>query len=537
MPYTDQMFASGPKRVPMSRRNVLARLGLAGIGAAIGGVSVGNATEATLYAPRGTRPGTSGPVRGGILRLGGLPPGAAIDPPTFASGTARAVLSLATEYLVRAAPDGTVEPQLATAWDVSADGLTWTFALRPGVVFTNGRPLTARAVVESISRLVADDSTSAAKGTFEGVLSSTEAVDDATVEFVLARPFADFPYLVSSANFNTIILPEDYDGDWQSNPVGTGPLRVTELQTDRGVAFDRFDESWRADQIFVDGATYTFYSDPQALLLAFQSGETDTIAAIDHALVDRLDPERFGYVSGPSNGFYALALRVDTPPFDRLEVRQAIAWALDRRALNDTFAGGQGSLGNDHVFGPLHPVQPAGLAQRERDLDKVAELIGGETLSFEITTVHGGAETFSTLLQQQLAEAGMDVSLTVLPAEEYYADGPTTPWLDAAATVTYWASRPSVSQLIGLLLSSNAVWNASHYANADVDDLVMAYDAASDTVEQQSAADRVAAILREEVPVIIALFDGVSRAYANRLHGLVADPSLMLDLSQIWITD
>ncbi|WP_162942309.1 ABC transporter substrate-binding protein [Desertimonas flava] len=538
MPYEDHRPVNQPRRAGASRRDALTLLGMVGIGAATGGVFVAGRAQGAPRSPSWLpSPASAERVRGGILRLGGLPPGARIDPPTFASGTARGVLGLATEYLVRTAPDGTVEPQLAIDWDVSADGLTWTFALRPGVVFTNGQPLTARAVVASISRLVADESTSAAKGTFEGVLSSTDAVDDATVEFVLARPFADFPYLVSSANFNTIILPEDYDGDWQSNPVGTGPLRVTELQFDRGVAFERFDASWRADQISIDGATYTFYSDPQALLLAFQSGETDTIAAIDHALVERLDPERFGYVSGPSNGFYALALRVDTPPFDRLEVRQAIAWALDRLALHDTFAGGQGSLGNDHIFGPLHPVQPGGLAQRERDLDKVAALLGGVPLSFEITTVQGGAETFSTLLQQQLAEAGMEVSLRVLPPEEYYADGPSPPWLDAAATVTYWASRPSVSQLVGLLLSSSAIWNASHYANPEVDELAMAYDAASDVAEQQSAADRLAAVLHEDVPVIIPLFDGVSRAYANRLHGVVADPSLMLDLSQIWLTD
>lgn len=535
MPHSEQTHASRISRVPMNRRNALVRFGLAGIGAAIGGVSVGEATGATRYSPLGTRPVSSDPVRGGILRLGGLSPGAKIDPPTFASGTARGLLGLATEHLVRTAPDGTIEPQLAVDWDVSPDGLTWTFALRRDVVFTDGSPLTSGAVVASISRLVADDSTSAARGTFEGVLSSIRAVDEATVAFTLSRPFADFPYLVSSSNFNTIILPEDYDGDWQSNPVGTGPLRVTELQIDRGVTYERFEESWRAEQILIDGATYTFYSDPQALLLAFQSGETDTIPTIDHAIVERLDPERFGYVSGPSNGFYALALRVDTPPFDRLEARQAIAWALDRMALNDTFAGGNGSLGNDHLFGPVHPVQPEGIPQRDRDLDKVAALLRGEPLSFEITTVHGGAETFATLLQQQLAEAGIDVALMVLPAEEYYGDGASTPWLDAPATVTYWASRPSVSQLVGLLLSSSAVWNASHYVNPEIDELTMAYDAAADGVDKQSAADRLAAILHEEVPVIIPLFDGVNRAYANRLHGVVSDPGLNLDLSQIWL--
>jgi peptide/nickel transport system substrate-binding protein len=533
----EEPFATGFRSGRISRRRLIGDLGAAGVGAMTANVLLAAcASDARTEPGRlSTAPTTPVPVRGGILQLGGLAPGAQFDPPTFTNGTIKVVLNLATEHLVHTAPDGTIEPQLAVAWEPSPDGLRWTFTLRPGVRFTDGAPLSAAAVVASIERLIAPDSTSSAKGTFAGVLAGIEAVDDSSVAFVLERPFGDFPYLVSSTNFNTVILPEGYDGDWQANPVGTGPLRITDLRVDQGVTFERHEGSWRADEIYVDGARFTFFADPQAVLLALQGGEIDLAPIADPTVAAMLDRDRFGYVTAPSNGFTALALRVDMPPFDRVEVRQAVAWALDRTAMNEVFAAGEGSIGNDHIFGPVHTMKPQGLAQRERDFDKVTELLGGTELSFEITTVRGIEETYATLLQQQLAEAGIDVSLSVLSSDGYYATGDAPPWLSAPATVTYWASRPSPSQFVGLMLSSTATWNASHYANTEVDELTAAYDASTDDASRQEAADSLAAVLHDDVPVVIALYNGVNRAFAKRVHGVVADPSHSLNISGLWL--
>src|SRR5690606_37801824 len=134
MPYSDESLVNRLRLERSTRRELIARLGVTGIGAATAGLLIAGASGSTAArwpASPGPHQAGDSPVRGGILRLGGLPPVARIAPPTFASGTARAVLGLATEYLVRTAPDGTIEPQLAVHWEVTADRHTWTFTLRP----------------------------------------------------------------------------------------------------------------------------------------------------------------------------------------------------------------------------------------------------------------------------------------------------------------------------------------------------------------------------------------------------------------------
>ena len=129
-----------------------------------------------------------------------------------------------------------LQPMLALSWSHNGDGSVWTFKLRPGVKFSTGAPMTADDVVYTFQQLSDPKNASNALSTFTGVLtpSGVKAVDPTTVQFTLEAPNGNFPYLVSSDNYNAIIVPKGTDfGKWQSTFVGTGAFKLASYTTER----------------------------------------------------------------------------------------------------------------------------------------------------------------------------------------------------------------------------------------------------------------------------------------------------------------
>ena len=155
---------------------------------------------------------TSSPARaasGGTLRVGQIVPAGSIEPAKIADGGGITVLSQVAENLVLSAPDLTAQPLLALSWAPNDDGSVWTFKLRPGVKFHDGRVMNAGDVVATFDRLTDPEVGSNALSAFTGVLSKggTRKVDDLTVEFHLDAPNGSFPFTVSTDNYNAVILP------------------------------------------------------------------------------------------------------------------------------------------------------------------------------------------------------------------------------------------------------------------------------------------------------------------------------------------
>ena len=162
------------------------------------------------------------------VRVAQTTPSGAIDPVTVPDSGGVIMLCQTGEYLAISAGDLRLRPVLAESWKPNQDGSVWTFKLRQGVKFHNGKTMSADDVVATIDRLADPKNASNALSAFSGVLSKggTKKVDDYTVEFHLDAPNGNFPYYVSSDNYNTIILPADYAGDFEKNFIGTGPFKL-----------------------------------------------------------------------------------------------------------------------------------------------------------------------------------------------------------------------------------------------------------------------------------------------------------------------
>ena len=455
----------------------------------------------------------------GIYRLPISSPAGDIDPRTAADPYALAITGLVTEPLLSLDGEGEVRGRLAEEWTASEGGSTWTVVLRDGLVFNDGSTLTARDVVSTFDALIAEDSLSPGGAAFRGILDDTHVIDERVVEFTLARPFSDFPLLLTGPN--TGILPEGYDAEtWLEEPVGAGQFVLEDYEIGRGATYVKNPTYWNADRILLDGVELSIYADPQAQLLAFQAGEIDRTAFTSEAQA-ALDVGQYEIVSAGFNRFDALVFDVTAPPFDDVSARQAVAWALDRPALIDRVYLGAAEVANDMTFFPDYSPSPSGIAQRARDLDEVERLLDGRRLSFTISTSY---QLFGEVVQQQLNSVpGFEVSLDVLSSEEYYADGEESPWLHDPVTATSWGKRVP-SQYLSMLYATGAEWNASQFSSVRLEELTRDFDGSTDPARKQQVADEIGRIQWEEVPVIIPAFSKSEALQSRAVRGDFTGP-------------
>jgi peptide/nickel transport system substrate-binding protein len=480
--------------------------------------------------------GSGEPKAGGTLKVGSPTPNAAPEPVTMYDPGSINVVQQVAEYLIWSENDGTLSPLLAESWEPSADASTWTVTLREGVTFNDGTPLTGADVVASIDRLIEPDSVSSAASSFAGILSfgSTSATDDTTVQFVLDRPFADFPYLLSSANYNTLILPADYDGDFIGSPVGTGPFTLTSYDASTGAVFAKNPDYWGADEVYLDGVDLSFYTDYGGLSSALLSRSIDVAAIVSFAANQPLyGSDQVVLESTTAAGGQFLAMRTDTAPWDDVRVRQALALTIDRGALLEAAQGGQGGIANDHIFAEIYG-QDVDVPQREQDIDAAIELLAEAGHPDGLTATLSAPQSsaaIAQLVQQMAAEAGIELELDLQDNASYY----DAPWLEVPLGLTGWASRPTASQFLSLAFTSDAIWNTAHWSNPEFDALVTEFEATVDEAQRAELAQQIATIMHDEVPQIIANWPEAAIATLPDVKGIPVNSSSYAQLSHGWL--
>jgi peptide/nickel transport system substrate-binding protein len=281
-----------------------------------------------------------------VLAVPDEPP--SLDPTTNASAAIDQILQENVyEGLVRVAPDGELEPGLATGFEVSADGLVYTFFLRQNVLFHDGRPFTAADVVATFER-DRDPKTGHPNPSYYAQIDRIEAPDPFTAVFRMKDVDASFLSLLALGD--SVIFPSPIPEDLASRPVGTGPFRFVEWRTGDLLRLERFPGYYRAGVPHLERVTFRFISDPASALASLLAGDVDLIARIpaETALAVKDDP-RFKTVAGPQNLVQLLAMNKARAPFSNLKVRQAIAHALDRAVIIEGTMFGYGIPIGSHL--------------------------------------------------------------------------------------------------------------------------------------------------------------------------------------------
>ena len=496
----------------------------------------------------GTAAGTTGgggkPKAGGTIRTGIIAPAASLDPIKVADEGGLAVLGQSGEYLNWSDSKLHLQPRLAESWSPNDDGSVWTFKIRQGVKFNDGTPMTAKDVAATIDTHADPANGSNALSVFTGVLSkgNTKAVDDSTVEVTLDAPNGNFPYLVSSDNYNLIILPAGFDmASWDKSFLGTGPWKLEKYTPNQGVSYVKNPNYWDTNrQPLPDRSEVKFYKDEQARVLAIQGGQVDVVSNFSVAGGKALltDPS-INVIEIRASQHREMHMRTDQAPFTDKRVRQAVALLIDRQALVQGLFEGKADLGNDSPFAPVFPSTDTSVAQREQDVDKAKQLLAeagkGSGFQIELRTWNGfEIPQLAQLVQDALKQANISVKLNITDPGTYYGDAVfgKSPWLDSTFGITDYGHRGVPNVFLTAPLTSKGPWNSAHFKNPTYDGLVADYVAALDVDAQKQVAKKIEELLLDETPIVFPYFYFHLAAEKNTFTG--AEPTGMghIDVSQ-----
>ncbi|PMS36214.1 peptide/nickel transport system substrate-binding protein [Trinickia symbiotica] len=509
----------------LSRRELLRYagvMGLSGVALALGGLALPRAAAAQAK-PSGA---------GATIRVAHLTPAGAVDPLTVADPAGLALIAQTGEFLIDdQSTDKPLTPALALSWQANAKGDVWTFKLRPNVKFHDGQTLTAKDVVATFDRLADPASGSAALSLLKGVLSKggTRAIDDGTVAFHLDAPNGNFPYYVSSDNYNAVILPASFSGGYEKSFIGTGPFKLERYEPKVGASFVRNPEYW-GEKALPSRVQFSFYADQQAQILAMEGRQADVMGDFTvQGGAGLLNNPEFVVQSVRSSAHRQIHMRCDQAPFNDKRVRQALALALDRDRLVKGLFKGRAVVGNDHPFAPVFPSYDPSVPQRRIDVGQAKQLLAqaghpnGIDATLALTTEKFMEIPDLAVVVQNAAKAiGMRLQLKVESQSLYYGAGTfgKSDWLDSTLGITDYGHRGVPNLFLNAPLTSNGAWNAAHFKNATYDKLVADYVGALDVGAQKKVAHQIEALLLDETPVVIPYFFDMLIARRKTLDGV-----------------
>ncbi|ARP66786.1 peptide ABC transporter substrate-binding protein [Mesorhizobium sp. WSM1497] len=474
---------------------------------------------------------------GATIRVASSVPAATIDPVSIADAGGLLIMQQVAEFLCVDGPDLVLQPALAESWKPNDNGTVWTFKLRKGVKFHSGGEMKADDVVASIDRLADPANSSNALSVFTGILQkgASKKVDDYTVEFHLDAPNGNFPYMVSSDNYNAVIIPASYKGDYEKSFDGTGPFRIEKYTAKVGASFVRNEDYW-GPKALPERTEFTFFTDMQPQILALQGGQVDIINQMPVlAGVALLNDPNIDIISLKSSAHQQLHMRCDEGPLKDARVRRAIALCLDRDKLAAGLMKGRSALGNDSPFAAVYPSTDTSVPQRKQDIAQAKQLMEAAGLGqgFKITlTTERYLEIpeYAQLIQNWVKEIGVELDLNILDQSGYYGDAVfgKSNWLDSVMGITDYGHRGVPNVYLAAPLKSEGTWNAAHFKNKDYDALATSYIAALDLEAQKADAGKIQKLLLEETPVIFGYFYDYLTATAKGVAGV--QPTAMSQL-------
>ena len=337
-----------------------------------------------------------------------------LDPTSAAAGAIDSVLySNVFEGLTRFMSDGSVVPGLAESWEVSDDGLIYTFKLRDGVTFHDGTTMDADDVKFSLDRILAEDSANAQKALYTAI-SDVAVIDPLTVQLTLSEPNGNMLFNLAWGDA-VIVAPESIENIKQS-PIGTGAFKFTSWTQGDSIQLDRNPDYWGTPAV-LEKATFKFISDPTAAFAAMMAEDIDAFSgfpAPENLPQFEADP-RFQVLVGSTEGETILSTNNLQPPFDDVRVREALAHAIDRQAIIDGAMFGFGTPIGTH-FAPHNPAYVDLTAQSAYDPEKAKALLAEAGLAdgFE-TTLHLPPPSYARrggeIIAAQLAEVGITAEI------------------------------------------------------------------------------------------------------------------------------
>lgn len=453
--------------------------------------------------------------RGGVLRLG---VGGAFASDRWDSRTHQGHFMIMAGHgavfdtLTQVAANGELIGELAESWEASADAKRWTFKLRQGVEFHNGKLFDAEDVIASL-RLHLDKTVNSPARVIVSAISEMTAVGSHQVEFRLAAPNADFPFLL--ADYHLCIYPSDNLETALAQGIGTGLYKVIGFEPGKRAMLGRVRGHYKdGKEGWFDAVELIALNDPSDRAHALLTGQVDAINDFDvarNAEISAHKSLRMTDVAG--NQHIGFTMRADQAPFLDVNLRRALKFGVDRQAIVDDALMGYGRVAQDHPIGPVNQFLASGLHTPKYDPDKSKYFLkkaGLNQLSLTLPTEgneHSSIRRVAQVFQASASGAG----LTVHGAS--HGD-------DLTLRASVWSGRVTEDWMFSMMATGDSAWNASHWDNPHFQHLLLSARAELSTQKRQSLYHEMQSLMSDEGGALIPAFANFVDAHHARLkHG------------------
>lgn len=463
------------------------------------------------------------PKKGGHLKLG-LEGAAATDSKDPAKALSQFMFVVGRcwgDMLVESEPlTGKPVAALAESWEPSPDAVTWTFKIRSGVKFHNGKTLTVDDVIATLKRHTDEKAESGALGVMKSIKDIK--ADGGNLVLTLTEGNADLPLLLT--DYHLIIQPNGGTDDANAM-IGTGPYKVASFEPGVRATFEKNKDDWRSDRGFVDSVEIIAMNDATARIAALSSGQVHYINRVDPktvALLKRAPTVEVLSTSG--RGHYVFIMHCDKAPFDNNDLRLALKYAMDREGMVKTVLGGYGKVGNDFPINSTYALFPEGIEQRAYDPDKAAFHYkksghSGSVLLRTSEVAFPGAVDAAVLYQQSAKKAGINVEVKREPGDGYW----TNVWNVQPFSTSYWGGRPTQDQMYSTAYLSTADWNDTKFKRPEFDKLLLEARSELDETKRKDMYRTMAMTVRDEGGLILPMFNDFVNAASKKVKGYVHD--------------
>ncbi len=448
------------------------------------------------------------PQRGGKFRVGvhDMNTSDTLDPGKYQSVGDIQLAHTYRSYLTEITPENSLGPDMADSWSATPDAKVWTFELNRNATFHDGRKFTSKDAIASLNHHRGENTTSAAAALLTTV-TDIKAKGDHAIEISLNQGFADLPWIMT--DYHLVMLPAKADGsiEWD-NPIGAGPYYIEKYEPGVGVSLKRHG-GWHREGAYFDEIEMVQLNDPNARQTALITGEVDAITSVDlktMALMAR--NKNLAVENVPSGSAITLPMFCDVEPFNNVDVRLALKYAIDREDIVQKIMFGTATVGNDFHVSPGMPYFPEDIPQRKYDPDKAKfhlKKAGRDKLSVSLSaadSVLPGAVDMVTLYSEHAKKAGINIKPVREPNDGYWSDV----WLKKPFVFVKWGARPTPDNMFTLAYKDDAAWNEAHWQNKRFNELLLMAKAELDDQRRAEMYKEMCQIARDDGGTIIPFF-------------------------------
>lgn len=520
----------------VSRRELLRAAAACGAAAAFAGPLAAGATGTPSGSARLQRLQDT-PVSGGTLNVGLTGQPDTLDPHKAGIYTSLQIYDNIFSKLVYVTPDLQFAPGLATSW-TNPSPTEWDFELVQNAVFHNGEKFTAADVKYTFDR-IKDPATASPSATLFAPIASVDVVDDFHVKFTLSEPFG--PFLSHLAGSGQIVNQKAIAAaDPARNPVGTGPFKFVEWVTDDHLTVAKWEQYHVAGKPYLDQIVFRGLPVDDTRMASLQSGEVNWVDAIPLQKVAEVrDGGDYNYYTAATAGLPDyVAFNCTAAPFNNVKLRQAVAWAIDRKAILQLAYSGVGEVANEEVATGNAWHSGSTTYDSAPDLDKAKQLLteSGYDVSQKLTYL--GLPQYPELLRtgevlkDNLSKIGLDMEIeqqeVTVWAQNFFAH-------NYQLTSGYWSSILDPDDFYHQLMLSTSPSNVCGYNNPEMDKLCESGRSETDFEKRKAIYKQARELLNQDVPLTFVHYELLNYATAKNVQGTVIYPSMELRFEDVWI--